>query len=69
MTDDAFNQEVVGSALSDRGHERLSLMILMIAYRMYHSVGYSKRRPIYDIMRHKDPSMKCLIDDHQVLIL
>jgi hypothetical protein len=31
-------------------------------------MGYNERRPVYDIVRYKNASMKYLTDDHQVLI-
>jgi hypothetical protein len=50
-TDNTFNQEIAGPALSHRGNEYLLLMIAN------DGIGWcstnSERRPIYDIMTHR----------------
>jgi hypothetical protein len=35
---------------------------------LYRTVSYSEVRPVYDNMSHKNTSMKCLTDDHHVVI-
>jgi hypothetical protein len=44
----------------DKGHECLQLMM---SYDSYRSVGYSETRPVYDIIRYNDTSIKYLLDD------
>jgi hypothetical protein len=50
-TDNTFNQEIAGPALSHRGNEYLLLMIANDGIGRW--ATNSERRPIYDIMRHR----------------